>query len=122
MRGHGEGSITQRKDGRWQAQISIGGGERKTYYGKTKAEVREKLRVAINEQKAGTLILAPNQTLEVFLTCSGELYTNFVKQYHTVVSLHNKHKSLLAPTQRISQLRHPTVIFRRAPFTAPALS
>ena len=31
-------------------------------------EVQEKLRVAINEQKQGTLILAPNQTLEVYLT------------------------------------------------------
>ncbi len=68
MRSHGEGTITQRKDGRWQAQISIGGGKRKTFYGKTRKEVREKLRVAINEQKAGTLILAPNQTLEVYLT------------------------------------------------------
>ena len=35
MRGHGEGTITQRKDGRWQAQISLGDGKRKTLYGKT---------------------------------------------------------------------------------------
>ncbi len=68
MRGHGEGSITQRKDGRWQAQISLEGGKRKTYYGKTKKEVREKLRLAINEQKKGTLVTAPNQTLESYLT------------------------------------------------------
>jgi len=67
MRGHGEGTITKRSDGRWQAQISIGEGKRKTYYGKTKKEVQEKLRLAINEQKQGTLILAPHQTLEVYL-------------------------------------------------------
>ncbi len=47
MRGHGEGTITQRKDGRWQAQISLGAGKRKTLYGKTRKEVREKLQVAI---------------------------------------------------------------------------
>ena len=68
MRGHGEGTISKRKDGRWQCQISLGDGKRKTFYGKSKKEVQEKLRVARNEQKQGTLILAPNQTLEVYLT------------------------------------------------------
>ncbi len=67
MRSHGEGTISQRKDGRWQAQISLGGGKRRTYYGKTKAEVREKLRVAVNEQKQGKLALSSNQTVKQFL-------------------------------------------------------
>jgi len=67
MRGHGEGSITHRKDGRWQCQISIGGGERKTLYGKTKKEVQEKLRLAINEQKQGVLSTGPQQTLEAYI-------------------------------------------------------
>lgn len=94
MRSHGEGTITQRKDGRWQAQISIGGGKRRTYYGKTKKEVREKLRVAINEQKAGTLILAPNQTLEVYLTYWLEkvakltIRTRTYEQYSSTLRVH----------------------------------
>jgi len=67
MRGHGEGTISQRKDGRWQAQISMEGGKRKTYYGKTKKEVQEKLRVAINDQKQGKLALSSNQTVKQFL-------------------------------------------------------
>jgi len=67
MRGHGEGSITRRKDGRWQCQISVGGGERKTLYGKTKKEVQEKLRLAINEQKQGVLSTGPDQTLATYL-------------------------------------------------------
>jgi len=67
MRSHGEGTISQRKDGRWQAQISIGDGKRKTFYGKTKKEVQEKLRVAINEQKQGKLALSSNQTVKQFL-------------------------------------------------------
>jgi len=67
MRGHGEGSITQRKDGRWQAQISLENGKRKTYYGKTKREVQEKLRLAINQQKLGKFTLGSNQTVKQFL-------------------------------------------------------
>lgn len=48
-RGHGEGSIYQRKDGRWAATITLEGQKRKTFYGKTRKEVQEKLRVALNE-------------------------------------------------------------------------
>ena len=94
MRGHGEGTITQRKDGRWQAQISIEGGKRKTYYGKTRKEVQEKLRVAINEQKQGMLVTSPNQTLEVYLTYWLEnvakltIRTRTYEQYSTSLQLH----------------------------------
>lgn len=47
-RAHGEGSITQRSDGRWQGAITTGYTEegkqkRRTVYGKTQKEVREKL-------------------------------------------------------------------------------
>jgi integrase len=47
-RAHGEGTITQRKDGSWQGQLSLGTTadgkrRRKTVYGSTKQEVREKL-------------------------------------------------------------------------------
>lgn len=68
MRGHGEGSAYKRNDGRWSGFISLEDGKRKYFYGKSQKEVLEKIRVARNEKKAGTLILAPNQTLEVYLT------------------------------------------------------
>lgn len=42
-RGHNEGSIYRRKDGRWTAVLTIGGGKRKYYYGRTRAEVQAKL-------------------------------------------------------------------------------
>ena len=46
-RGHGEGAIFQRKDGRWVASVDYGwvNGKRtrKDLYGRTRAEVREKL-------------------------------------------------------------------------------
>ncbi|MHB8597500.1 MAG: tyrosine-type recombinase/integrase [Ktedonobacteraceae bacterium] len=66
-RGHGEGSIYQRSNGRWVASISLEGRKRKTFYGKTRKEVQEKLRVALNEQKQGTLATGPQQTVKQYL-------------------------------------------------------
>ncbi len=98
MRGHGEGSITHRKDGRWQCQISIkndkGKTERKTLYGKTKKEVQEKLRLAINEQKQGTLATGPRQTLAVYLPywleniCKPLVRKATHKQYRSALNAH----------------------------------
>src|SRR5947209_5327846 len=66
-RGHGEGSIYQRSDGRWAASITLEGRKRKTLYGKTRKEVQEKLRVALNEQKQRQLALGPQQTVKQYL-------------------------------------------------------
>ena len=58
-RGKGEGSITKRNDGTWQASIQIGitdsgKPKRKYYYGKTRKEVQEKLSKAVHEVNQGT--------------------------------------------------------------------
>lgn len=67
-RGNGEGSIYQRKDGRWVAEITLEGRKRKFVYGKTRKEVQEKLKVALHEQQQGTLVEhTSRQTLEQFL-------------------------------------------------------
>ena len=47
-RGHGEGTIYQRKDGRWTAVITLENHKRKTFYGKTRKEVQQKLKVALH--------------------------------------------------------------------------
>lgn len=56
-RGHGEGSITQRKDGRWEARADLGyvNGKRKckSIYGKTRREVAEKLKKSLRDQQQG---------------------------------------------------------------------
>jgi integrase len=63
-RGHGEGSIYQRKDGRWVAVITIDEtGKRKTFYGKTRGEVQEKLKTALAEQQRGMLVTSRDQKL-----------------------------------------------------------
>jgi integrase len=58
-RGNGEGSISKRKDGRWQGAVTIGRKpdgslNRKTFYGKTKKEVTEKLLKAQHDLMQGT--------------------------------------------------------------------
>lgn len=56
-RGNGEGSITKRKDdGRWMARYTVhiaAGRKRKTIYGKTRAEVAEKLAKAVMNRAEG---------------------------------------------------------------------
>jgi hypothetical protein len=44
--GNGEGSIQQRLDGAWEARITLEGGGRKSFYGKTRQEVASKLAAA----------------------------------------------------------------------------
>lgn len=66
-RGHGEGSITRRKDGRYQAAITLENHKRKYFYGETRKEVQDKLNLALYEKKQGMLATGPQQTLKVFL-------------------------------------------------------
>lgn len=50
-RGHGEGTIGKRRDGRWEARVDLGWVDgrrvRRTLYGATRAEVADKLRRAL---------------------------------------------------------------------------
>ncbi len=69
-RGHGEGSIYRRPDGRWTATIDLGwqGGRRrrKFLYGKTRAEVAKKLAVALKAYREGQVFGDERTTVEQF--------------------------------------------------------
>ncbi len=56
-RGHNEGSIYQREDGRWVGVIDLGyhGGKRKrkSFYGSTRREVQQKLIAALRDRQTG---------------------------------------------------------------------
>ncbi|MEO8973771.1 MAG: site-specific integrase [Ktedonobacteraceae bacterium] len=67
-RGNGEGSIYKQRNGLWAASLSIEGGKRKYFYGKTRKEVQEKLAAVLQEQKQGMLVATPQQTVGQFLT------------------------------------------------------
>lgn len=66
-RGHGKGSVYQRKDGRWTGYIRTEKGEKKYFYGSTRKEVQDKVRAALNEKERGTLATGPNPLLKDFL-------------------------------------------------------
>jgi len=65
-RGHNEGSIYKRDDGRWAGVISVNG-KRKFIYGKTKQEAQRKMNTALRDLQAGLPITSDRQTVEQFL-------------------------------------------------------
>jgi len=75
-RGHDEGSITKRADGSWEAKISLGyrSGKdgkvrrvRKSFYGKTRREVADKLNLALRDHQQGLPVAVERQTVATFL-------------------------------------------------------
>jgi integrase len=71
-RGRGEGSIHQRREGTWEAKVSLGyDGDgkrrRKTVYGKTKGEVQDKLRKLQNGTSTGALADATKLTVAQYM-------------------------------------------------------
>jgi integrase len=70
-RGHGEGSIYRRKDGRWAGSVEVPGGKgrrpRKTVYGKTRAEVQRKVDEARRAVEDGRPLPNDRLTVEKYL-------------------------------------------------------
>lgn len=66
-RGHNEGTIRHRSDGRWEARISLANGKRKSLFGRTRRDVQDKLRTAQREIEAGLDLGAGRQTVGAFL-------------------------------------------------------
>ncbi len=93
-RGHGEGSISLRKDGRWSAIISLENGKRKTLYGKTKKEVRDKLQAALRQVEQQAFVGTSQQKLGDFLahwledTHKYSLRQRTYERYDQILRLH----------------------------------
>lgn len=66
-RGRGEGTIRLRGDGRWEATVTLGT-QRKSFYGKTRREVQDKLRQAQRDYEQGQYVGDARQTVEQYLT------------------------------------------------------
>jgi integrase len=66
-RGRGEGTIYHRPDGRWSAQLRLEYGQRKTLYGRTRAEVQIKLRQLLRDREQGVVVGAPSISLGKYL-------------------------------------------------------
>ena len=93
-RGHGEGSIIRRKDGRYQAALTLENHKRKYFYGKTRKEVQDKLKTALYEQQQGTLATGLQQLLKDYLerwleqVCKLTMRPNTYRQYYSTVHYH----------------------------------
>ena len=94
-RGNSEGSIYYRNsDGKWVGSVTLGTGKRKVFYGKTRKEVADKLKVALHEQQQGTLVKSSSQTVAQFLTDWLEnvhrrrLRPRTYERYDEVINLH----------------------------------
>lgn len=66
-RANGEGSIFRRKDGRWSGQAYVllpsGGRSRRVVYGKTRAEVHQKVTALVRQSHQG--VVAPNGQIKL---------------------------------------------------------
>src|SRR5262245_46669637 len=65
-RGHGEGTIYKRSEGRWAGVITVDG-KRVFRYGKTRQEAQRKMAEAQREVEAGLPLASEQQTVEQFL-------------------------------------------------------
>ena len=61
----GAGSVYQRSDGRYAAEIKLDG-KRRTFYGKTQKEAYDKMQQAVYEHKQGLLVTGPQQTVKQY--------------------------------------------------------
>lgn len=101
-RGHGEGSISKREDGRWTARVDLGyvdgkcKRKRKQIYGKTRKDVAEQLKGLLHDQQQGLPIAVQRQTVAQFMdrwlteTIEPSRRPNTTVAYRNVVRLHIK--------------------------------
>jgi len=66
-RANGEGTITRRRNGTWQAALTLPDARRKFFYGKTKDEVRQKLVEAVRSRDVGSFVDSHGITVGEFL-------------------------------------------------------
>ena len=93
-RANGEGNIRKRKDGRWEGRYTAGydangKGIAKNVLGKTQAEVKDKLRAAIEDSKKLDPVKAGSYTLEQWLRLWYSVYIEPQVRYSTKEFYHN---------------------------------
>lgn len=101
-RGNNEGSISKRKDGRWTGQVTVGINpatgkpKRKTFYGKTRKDVADKVNECLVQVQSGTFV-EPSKTtlgewLDRWLTVykKGQVKQGTYESYETNIEAHIK--------------------------------
>ncbi len=105
---NGEGTIYQRADGRWSAQVTLENSARKTLYGKTRKEVKDKLVALQHDIQHGLPLVAEKQTVAEYFDSwlkhsASHLRPSSRLRYEELVRLH------IAPTLGKTRLVRLTV-------------
>lgn len=96
-RPNGEGALFRRKDGRWAGYVQVSDRDgltaRKSFYGKTRAEVAEKVRRGLEASRAGQLSAGRSPQLADFLnqwlrTIDGTIRPSTFASYAGIVRKH----------------------------------
>jgi hypothetical protein len=99
-RANGEGNIRKRKDGRWEGRYTAGydpdTGKRliRNVLGKTQAEVKEKLKKALEESQTVDVARAEDYTVAIWLRIWYDLYAKpnirvaTADRYHLMIETH----------------------------------
>jgi len=66
-RSNNEGTIVKRADGRWEAKISMPGSQRRSFYGRSQVEVKEKKTAALHAVQRGIPVPGDQLTVEGLL-------------------------------------------------------
>jgi integrase len=94
---NGEGTITRRKDGRWEGRYYVpteNGPRRKVIYGKTRAEVSDKLTKALSDRANGIVYSDENMSVGGYLDVwlKGSVYGSVRRStYDRDINLVNNH-------------------------------
>ena len=98
-RGNGEGTITRRKDGRWEAKYTVytaEGPKRRALYGKTRKVAADKLARALADRTSGHTFDTENMTVGEYLdrwlndSDKGSVRTSTYERHEQIVRLHLK--------------------------------
>ncbi len=105
-RGNNEGSISKRPDGRFMGQVSMPDGRRRTAYGKTRGEVKEKLDAMLKDASHAARML-PGRSYATFgdfldvwvINVAPSVKPNTAKFYENYVRRYTSDIAGLAPEQ-----------------------
>src|SRR5918999_229414 len=98
-RGNGEGSISRRKDGRWEAKYTAhtaDGPKRRALYGKTRKEAADKLAKALADRVSGYTFDTENMSVGEYLdrwlndSGRGSVRLSTYERHEQIVRLHLK--------------------------------
>jgi integrase len=96
-RGNGEGTITRRKDGRWMGRYTVhtaDGSKQRAVYGKTRAEVAEKLTRAMADRNGGFTYDGGSLTVGEYLgrwltdSVNDSVRRKTYERYESIVRIH----------------------------------